>query len=231
MTDEAITPGRSTRAGNGTNDATDRTGSRSDDVSDDAIETIERRNEHDDGREAANLGAAGTPDEADPTDTVDRLGSDVDQSEGTGAQDADTISVLEFVLGDDRYCLDISYVEQIVERGAVTRIPNAPTFVEGVIDLRGDITTVIDPTETVATDGGSVGDRVVVFDPDRMDDECNVGWAVDDVNRVSTVSLDSVKESPIDEPWINGVIQREADDEFVVWTEPGELMRVDGAGR
>jgi purine-binding chemotaxis protein CheW len=142
--------------------------------------------------------------------------------------DDETISVLEFVLGDERYCLDITFIEQIVERGTVTRIPNAPDFVEGVIDLRGDITTVIDPMETLAADEDGGGDLIVVFDSTRMDDDWSVGWAVDGVRRVSTVSLSEVKESPVDEPWINGVVKRDEDGEFVIWTEPGELMRTDG---
>jgi purine-binding chemotaxis protein CheW len=207
-------------------------------VSDDRIEGI-GRSSGDGEREASAERAAGTAlgeDGVDPTDVADRLGSSVDAETEGGGEDGDevdgeTTSVLEFVLGAERYCLDISYVEQIVERGTVTRIPNAPAFVEGVIDLRGDITTVIDPTETLATGDDDGGDRIVVFDSDRMDDGWSVGWAVDGVRRVSTVSLDSVKESPIDEPWINGVIKRADDGEFVVWTEPGELMRVDDADR
>lgn len=145
----------------------------------------------------------------------------------SSTEDEETISVLEFVLGEERYCLDITFIEQIVERGTVTRIPNAPDFVEGVIDLRGDITTVIDPMETLAADDSGTGDLIVVFDSTRMDDEWSVGWAVDGVRRVSTVSLSEVKESPVDEPWINGVVKRD-DGEFVIWTEPGELMRIDG---
>jgi len=141
--------------------------------------------------------------------------------------DEEIISVLEFVLGEERYCLDITFIEQIVERGTVTRIPNAPDFVEGVIDLRGDITTVIDPMETLAADDDGDGGLIVVFDSTRMDDEWSVGWAVDGVRRVSTVSLSEVKESPVDEPWINGVVKRDDDGEFVIWTEPGELMRTD----
>jgi len=163
-------------------------------------------------------------DEAAPRVDVDDELADDESS----TADEETISVLEFVLGEERYCLDITFIEQIVERGTVTRIPNAPDFVEGVIDLRGDITTVIDPMETLAADDDGDGDLIVVFDSTRMDDEWSVGWAVDGVRRVSTVSLSEVKESPVDEPWINGVVKRDDDGEFVIWTEPGELMRTDG---
>lgn len=178
---------------------------------------------------AASVGAA--LDEANSStdeSAADPLGDGTADDDGTEAEaDDETISVLEFVLGEERYCLDITFIEQIVERGTVTRIPNAPDFVEGVIDLRGDITTVIDPMETLAADEAGEGDLIVVFDSTRMDDEWSVGWAVDGVRRVSTVSLSEVKESPVDEPWINGVVKRD-DGEFVVWTEPGELMRTDG---
>lgn len=170
-------------------------------------------------------------DTSDAASSVAAIGDEDDASpeaDGDSTDDDETISVLEFVLGDERYCLDITFIEQIVERGTVTRIPNAPDFVEGVIDLRGDITTVIDPMETLAAESEDEGDLIVVFDSTRMDDEWSVGWAVDGVRRVSTVSLSTVKESPVDEPWINGVVNRD-DGEFVIWTEPGELMRTDGA--
>jgi purine-binding chemotaxis protein CheW len=169
------------------------------------------------------------PDATEGSDgTAPAAAVDDDPGDDESSSDDETISVLEFVLGDERYCLDITFIEQIVERGTVTRIPNAPDFVEGVIDLRGDITTVIDPMETLAADGDGDGNLIVVFDSTRMDDEWSVGWAVDGVRRVSTVSLSEVKESPVDEPWINGVVKRDEDGEFVIWTEPGELMRIDG---
>ncbi|MFB6256611.1 MAG: chemotaxis protein CheW [Haloplanus sp.] len=166
-------------------------------------------------------------DEADAPSTTD--GDVTAPADENSTDDDETISVLEFVLGEERYCLDITFIEQIVERGTVTRVPNAPDFVEGVIDLRGDITTVIDPMETLAAESEDEGDLIVVFDSTGMDDEWSVGWAVDGVRRVSTVSLSTVKESPVDEPWINGVVNRGDDGEFVIWTEPGELMRTDGA--
>jgi len=176
------------------------------------------------------LDVSGTTGDAAGAASVPSFGDGPDETEtqdDDGTSNEETVSVLEFVLGDERYCLDISFIEQIVERGTVTRIPNAPPFVEGVIDLRGDITTVIDPKETLAAEEEGNGDLIVVFDPGQMDDEWNVGWAVDGVRRVSTVSLAEVKESPVDEPWINGVVKRDEDGEFVIWTEPGELMRSD----
>jgi purine-binding chemotaxis protein CheW len=184
-----------------------------------------------DERIAEAVDGMNVPDDVEDVPDLDAVGDEApvedEADDGDSSADAETMSVLEFVLGDERYCLDITYIEQIVERGTVTRIPNAPSFVEGVIDLRGDITTVIDPKQTLATESADDGDLIVVFDPDGMEDEWSVGWAVDGVRRVSTVSLAEIKESPVDEPWINGVVKRDDDGEFVIWTEPGELMRDD----
>jgi purine-binding chemotaxis protein CheW len=216
---ERADPDAATADGDGEGGATD--GPTDDD---DLDERIEETLSDLDVSSTADIGGDEGGTDAPPTPgSAERNG----ERDTEGAEEAETASVLEFVLGEGRYCLDISTIEQIVERGSVTRIPNAPDFVEGVIDLRGDITTVIDPMETLAADRESEGDLIVVFDSDSMDDDWSVGWAVDGVRRVSTVSLAAVKESPVDEPWINGVVKRDADGQFVIWTEPGELMRAE----
>lgn len=53
------------------------------------------------------------------------------------------IRVLQFSLGNENYCVDIREVKEVVRIGAVTKVPNTPDFVEGVINLRGEILAVI----------------------------------------------------------------------------------------
>ncbi|MFC7194669.1 chemotaxis protein CheW [Halosimplex aquaticum] len=67
------------------------------------------------------------------------------RAEGAETQTGEETRVLEFALGDEQYCLDIEYVEEIVKRETVTRVPNTADCVEGVVDLRGQITTILDP--------------------------------------------------------------------------------------
>jgi len=126
--------------------------------------------------------------------------------------------VLEFTLGSEQYCLDIEYVEEIVKRETVTRVPNTPDCVEGVVDLRGQITTILDPKVLLDIDEGGSQDLIVVFDPDQFDDHGAVGWVVDDVDRVMPVSEDEVNSSPVDQSHVNGVVDR--DGGFVIWTTP-----------
>jgi purine-binding chemotaxis protein CheW len=49
-----------------------------------------------------------------------------------------------FELGGETYGLDIGTVYEILRMQPVTRVPKAPTYVEGVINLRGKITPVVD---------------------------------------------------------------------------------------
>ena len=126
--------------------------------------------------------------------------------------------VLEFSLGDEQYCLDIEYVEEIVKRETVTRVPNTPDCVEGVVDLRGQITTILDPKVLLDIPESGSKDLIVVFDPEAFDDQGAVGWVVDDVNQVTPITEEEVNDSPVDQDHINGVVDR--DGEFVIWTTP-----------
>lgn len=137
------------------------------------------------------------------------------------AHGADQTRVLEFDLGDERFCLDIEYIEEIVELENMTRVPNSPSHVEGVVDLRGQVTAIINPKDTLAVDDDGRGELIVVFDSEEMDEQGHLGWVVDEVRQVTPVTDEDVNESPDEnDEHINGVINREDEDDFIVWTTP-----------
>ncbi len=49
-----------------------------------------------------------------------------------------------FIIGDEEFAVDIHLVKEIIEVPDITRVPNAPPYVLGVINLRGQIVPVID---------------------------------------------------------------------------------------
>ncbi len=136
------------------------------------------------------------------------------------AQPVETDQVLEFQLGEETYCVSIEYVTEIVDMGELTPIPNSPPHVEGIIDLRGNTTSIIDPKVGLGIDG-ELGERIVIFDSSIFDDDRSVGWAVDSVEEVSEVSSENVDDSPIDKDHIRGLIKREST--FVVWVDPRNI--------
>jgi purine-binding chemotaxis protein CheW len=68
-------------------------------------------------------------------------------TEYAAAQTTRTIVAQEFLtftLGDENYALDILTVKEIRGYESVTKIANAPPFIKGVINLRGDIVPIVD---------------------------------------------------------------------------------------
>ena len=119
-----------------------------------------------------------------------------------------------FQLGDSEYCLDIAYVDEIVERGQLTPLPNSADHFEGVMDLRGETTTIFNPRTYFDVDGtGDQGDRILILDHDVG----NVGWVVDGVDRVIEFASENV-ESQMQNGAVEGVLRQ--DDGFIIVVDP-----------
>ncbi len=61
-----------------------------------------------------------------------------------GSNGAPPNEFLTFTLGDEEYGVDILKVQEIRGYDTVTKIPDAPDFIKGVINLRGTIVPVVD---------------------------------------------------------------------------------------
>jgi purine-binding chemotaxis protein CheW len=128
--------------------------------------------------------------------------------------------VLEFKLNDETYCVSIDYVTEIVDVGDLTKVPNSPAHVEGVMDLRGRTTSIIDPKVVFNIGANGEQRRIIVYDPDIVEDQGAAGWLVDEVNQVVQVDESDVDTSPAqDDDAIRGVIKR-GDGDFVIWVDP-----------
>lgn len=132
-----------------------------------------------------------------------------------------TGQVLEFDLGEEAYCVAIDHVTEVVDMADVTPVPNAPSHVEGVMDLRGNTTTIIDPKKLLNISADGEEHRIIVFDSGLFEDNRSVGWVVDEVREVHQVSAERVDDLPVDDEHVEGVIKR--DSGFVVWVRPREL--------
>jgi purine-binding chemotaxis protein CheW len=181
-------------------------------------QTIEQAKQvpEEDNADAAPDAEAGDTEE--PAGPAAGIAGDAEQT-----KEADT-RILEFTLDDEQYCLDIQYIEEIVKHTAITRVPNTPDFVEGVVDLRGQITTILNPKVTIDKPNKEADDLIVVFDAEAFEDQGHIGWVVDDVRQVSPISEDDVNDPPMQEDYINGVIDRD-DGEFVIWTTPDLALK------
>ncbi len=146
------------------------------------------------------------------------------ESETTSTADepsthGEVTQVLEFGLGDETYCLDIDVIDEIVDAGQLTRIPNSPAHVEGVMDLRGRTTSIINPKTVFDIDTEGERNRIIVFDPDAIGDQGTIGWIVDEVYQVSDITPQDVDETTTaNDENVHGIVK--GDEKFVVWVDP-----------
>lgn len=124
--------------------------------------------------------------------------------------------VLVFSLGADRFCVGIDHVDEIVKAGATSSIPEAPRIVEGVMDLRGETTTVIDPATVFGSESTETDQQVIVFDTG----DGKIGWLVDRVSQVDTLR-DPETEAVDDNPYVEGILTD--GDAFTLWVDPDRV--------
>ena len=109
---------------------------------------------------------------------------------------AGVVDVVEFTLGSERYALDISLVREIVEMMQITPLPRAPPHITGVINLRGEITNIMNLYTILGLPAGvqEKARKIIVFMPDAAGGN-NVGILVDNVTSVTPVSEDQVEKT------------------------------------
>jgi purine-binding chemotaxis protein CheW len=106
----------------------------------------------------------------------------------------DEFQLVVFELGEERYGLDIATVYEIIRHQPVTAVPQAPAFVEGVINLRGRIIPVVDLRRRFGMPSGQLtrSSRIVVCEVAGT----RVGLVVDGVSEVLMVPVDAVEQTP-----------------------------------
>ncbi len=122
--------------------------------------------------------------------------------------DTDTSEFLTFALGEEEYGVDILKVQEIRGYDAVTRLPDAPDYIKGVINLRGTIVPVIDMRlkfRLATADYTSVTVMVVLNVSDRI-----VGIVVDSVSDVIRLGSNQIRPVPelgatIDRQFLTGI--------------------------
>lgn len=95
-----------------------------------------------------------------------------------------------FNLNNEFYGLPISKVKAIEKMSVTTRIPNAPYYVRGVMNLRGDVITVLDLRSklNVPAKEPDVSSRTIVV----MEGELTVGLVVDSSSEVLVINPENI---------------------------------------
>lgn len=148
----------------------------------------------------------------------------------------DEIQVVEFHIGEDKFAVNLFDVREIVEASKITPLPHAPSHIRGIIDLRGEITTIIDLRQlleiTAVKDASTADLRFIVLD-DTVSLQ-KTGIVVDEVTSVLTVPVTDIDQAARggteDGGHILGVIKKEVGErgeskkELVIWIDVRKLI-------
>jgi purine-binding chemotaxis protein CheW len=134
---------------------------------------------------------------------------------------------LVFRLGNDEFALPVEAVVEVARApDRVTRLPKAPKFLEGVINLRGAVLPVIDQRQRFDMPRleGRDGRRLVVIQTGRH----RAGLIVDSVSEVLRTTADAIKDAPdLTEDiaqLVIGVVNIEAGGRILLILDPAELL-------
>jgi len=140
------------------------------------------------------------------------------------------LQLVAFRLGKETYAVDIQQVQEIIRMQHITQVPGAPSFVEGVINLRGRIVPVIDLRQRLGLPRGErTGEtRIVVVEvpPHR------VGMVVDAVEEVFRIQEEEIEPpSPlvasIQEKYLRGV--GKSGDRLIILLDLEEILKKEEA--
>jgi purine-binding chemotaxis protein CheW len=108
---------------------------------------------------------------------------------------------LTFLLGGEMFALAILNVKEIIEYGNLTEIPMMPTFIRGVINLRGSVVPVIDLSARFGGGATEIGRRTCIVIVEMKGTESgdagqDIGIIVDAVSEVLEIPRGEIEPPP-----------------------------------
>ena len=123
-------------------------------------------------------------------------------------RDDDELQLVTFSIGSEEFGVDILKVMEIIRTMEITKVPKAPDFVEGVINLRGSVIPILDLRRRFGLEikTGDIETRIIVIEASGM----TVGFVVDSVSKVLRIPVKTVEPAPpvvagVESDYISGV--------------------------
>jgi len=128
----------------------------------------------------------------------------------------DANQLVTFQLGEELYGINIMDVKEIVRVQSIRAIPNAPSYVEGIFNLRSEIIPIINLhkrfhlKKLVSSEEDELLSGFVILDIDGM----KLGIIIDRISRVVSIEKEDVQPPPqmlsgIGAEYIQGVVRQE----------------------
>lgn len=149
-----------------------------------------------------------------------------------GSNGTDSGLYLNFRLGQEIFAIDVFQVREVLDLSSITRVPGAPEFMRGVINVRGSVVPVVDlklkfglPQVSVTVDT-----RIVVMEVTLDGETIVIGALADAVHEVLELEPHQIEETPRiglkwDIEFIKGIGKR--GDQFIIIVDINKVFSMD----
>jgi purine-binding chemotaxis protein CheW len=153
------------------------------------------------------------------------------ESAGSVASASQENQLVTFYLGDEEFGFDIMSVQEIIRQPALSRVPMAPDYVDGIANLRGTVLPIIDTRSRfgMKREADTDSTRVLVVDVDGV----KTGLRVDRVRQVTRIRASDVEAPPavlrkgMSSDYLQGVVKLDAGKRIIMSLSPRALSRVE----
>ncbi len=114
-------------------------------------------------------------------------------AQGIKSRTVGEIQVVEFILGTQMFAIELADTKEVINQTDITPLPEAPSYIKGIINLRGIVTTILDLKSLLHVTGDATAGhkkRVIVLDSQIS--AKTIGILVDDVLAVTTYKTSDV---------------------------------------
>ena len=127
-------------------------------------------------------------------------------------------------IGDEKFGIDIGYVDNIIRLQKITRVPKAQVWFKGIINLRGESVPVMRARIKmgVEDDVFTNASRIIIL---KLEEKGELGMIVDEVCEVVTLVVDEIETPNVDagkDLFINGI--GKSGDELISLFELGAII-------
>ena len=109
-----------------------------------------------------------------------------------------TSTYLSFIVCDELFAVNVSKVLEVLQKQRVTKVPNAPDYIKGIINFRGEVVPVFESRAkfNLPNRVDEESHVVVVLDLSGNNEEFRIGAMVDKVKDVINIDSSEIKPVP-----------------------------------
>jgi len=145
---------------------------------------------------------------------------------------SETTQYLSFHLDEEEFSLEISRVREVLDFTRITKVPQSPPFMRGVINLRGSVVPVVDLKDKfgIGKTEKTVNTRIIICEIDVDGDMTTIGALADSVHEVMEIEPEHIEPAPrigtrLNTEFLKGMGKR--DEEFIMILDIDKIFSSD----